>query len=66
MFFLVAVKPATQQTAPRVPKPGGVSELFTGDLEKDKKIKNIHKVNKRTRRNDFSFVFIRNYKKSKR
>jgi len=39
----VAVKPATQATAPRVSKPGGVSELFTGDLEKDKKIKNIHK-----------------------
>ena len=36
-------KPASQQ-APRVPKPGGVEELFTGDLEKDKKIKQIHKV----------------------
>ncbi|CAF2048521.1 unnamed protein product [Rotaria magnacalcarata] len=35
-------KPVTHQ-APRVPKPGGVEELFTGDLEKDKKIKNIHK-----------------------
>jgi hypothetical protein len=39
----VPVKPITQQ-APRVPKPGGVEELFTGDLEKDKKIKQIHKV----------------------
>ena len=39
----VPVKPVTQQV-PRVPKPGGVEELFTGDLEKDKKIKQIHKV----------------------
>ncbi len=39
----VPVKPVSQQ-APRVPKPGGVEELFTGDLEKDKKIKQIHKV----------------------
>jgi uncharacterized protein with WD repeat len=39
----VPVKSAAQQ-APRVPKPGGVEELFTGDLEKDKKIKQIHKV----------------------
>jgi translation initiation factor 2A len=38
----VPVKPVSQQ-APRVPKPGGVEELFTGDLEKDKKIKQIHK-----------------------
>ena len=37
-------KTATQQAPPRVPKPGGVEELFTGDLEKDKKIKQIHKV----------------------
>lgn len=37
-------KPATQHAAPRVAKPGGVEELFTGDLEKDKKIKQIHKV----------------------
>lgn len=40
----VPVKPATQQKQPRVPRPGGVEELFTGDLEKDKKIKNVHKV----------------------
>ena len=39
----VQAKPATQ-SKPRVPKPGGVEELFTGDLEKDKKIKNLHKV----------------------
>jgi hypothetical protein len=39
----VPVKSVTQQT-PRVPKPGGVEELFTGDLEKDKKIKQVHKV----------------------
>ena len=37
------VKPATQHP-PRVHKPGGVEELFTGDLEKDKKIKQLHKV----------------------
>jgi hypothetical protein len=37
------VKSAAQQ-APRVPRPGGVEELFTGDLEKDKKIKQLHKV----------------------
>ena len=45
-FFspVVPVKPASQSAAPRVPKPGGVEELFTGDLEKDKKIKQIHKV----------------------
>ena len=39
----VPAKPANQH-APRIPKPGGVEELFTGDLEKDKKIKQLHKV----------------------
>ena len=39
----VPAKPTTPQV-PRVPKPGGVEEMFTGDLEKDKKIKQVHKV----------------------
>ncbi|UJR15406.1 hypothetical protein I4U23_002353 [Adineta vaga] len=38
----VTAKPATSHP-PRVAKPGGVEELFTGDLEKDKKIKTAHK-----------------------
>lgn len=52
------MKPATQQTAPRAPKPGGVAELFTGDLEKDKKIKNIHKVNERRGKETISHLFF--------
>jgi hypothetical protein len=40
---LVPAKGAVQHVA-RIPKPGGIEELFTGNLETDKKIKQIHKV----------------------